>query len=233
MSLAFYLKYPQMTRALMLFDTGPGYRNPQAREGWNQTAYQRAQRFEEGGLAALSGGEEVRTSTHRSAEGLAKAARGMLAQFDSRVIESLEHIKCRPVRCRKKTRRSGGDGPMANGSPAPPSGNRRCGHAVNPHQRVFNDLRRFEGRQGVGAPIACGVARRTPLAKRYIRGVSTWTAGETAGMFAMPSSTLNRLTSDSPRRLCSPQWSWDWPATFSSEALGSESTSRSGAACSR
>ena len=77
----------------MLFDTGPGYRNPQAREGWNQTSYQRAQRFEEGGLAALSGGEEVRTSTHRSAAGLAMAARGMLAQFDSRVIESLENIK--------------------------------------------------------------------------------------------------------------------------------------------
>ena len=93
MSLAFYLKYPGMTRALMLFDTGPGYRNPQAREGWNQTSYQRARRFEEGGLAALSGGEEVRTSTHRSAAGLAMAARGMLAQFDSRVIESLEHIK--------------------------------------------------------------------------------------------------------------------------------------------
>lgn len=93
MSLAFCLKYPQMTRALMLFDTGPGYRNPQAREGWNETAYRRAERFEQGGLAALSGGDEVRASTHRSAQGLAMAARGMLAQFDSRVIESLESIK--------------------------------------------------------------------------------------------------------------------------------------------
>jgi pimeloyl-ACP methyl ester carboxylesterase len=93
MSLAFYLKYPQMTRALMLFDTGPGYRNPQAREGWNQTSYRRAERLEQGGLASLSGGDEVRQAMHRSAEGLAKAARGMLAQFDSRVIESLESIK--------------------------------------------------------------------------------------------------------------------------------------------
>jgi pimeloyl-ACP methyl ester carboxylesterase len=92
MSLAFYLKYPQMTRALMLFDTGPGYRNPQAREGWNQTSYRRAERLEEGGLASLTGGDEVRQSMHRSAEGLAKAARGMLAQFDSRVIECLERI---------------------------------------------------------------------------------------------------------------------------------------------
>ncbi|HXH21185.1 MAG TPA: alpha/beta fold hydrolase [Dehalococcoidia bacterium] len=93
MSLAFYLKYPQMTRALMLFDTGPGYRNPQGREAWNQTAFRRAERLEQGGLASLTGGDEVRQSMHRSAAGLAKAARGMLAQFDSRVIESLESIK--------------------------------------------------------------------------------------------------------------------------------------------
>jgi pimeloyl-ACP methyl ester carboxylesterase len=93
MSLAFYLKYPQMTRALLLFDTGPGYRNPQAREGWNQTSYRRAERLEQGGLASLSGGDEVRQAMHKSAEGLAKAARGMLAEFDSRVIESLDSIK--------------------------------------------------------------------------------------------------------------------------------------------
>ena len=29
MSLAFYLKYPERTRALMLFDTGPGVQEPQ------------------------------------------------------------------------------------------------------------------------------------------------------------------------------------------------------------
>jgi pimeloyl-ACP methyl ester carboxylesterase len=92
MSLAFYLKYPQRTRALMLFDTGPGYRNPKGREGWNETAFARAKRFEEEGLAALGGSAEVRVSQHRSAAGLAHAARGMLAQFDSRVMEVLEHI---------------------------------------------------------------------------------------------------------------------------------------------
>jgi pimeloyl-ACP methyl ester carboxylesterase len=93
MSLAFYLKYPQMTKALMLFDTGPGYRNPQAREGWNQTAYRRAERLEQGGLESLSGGDEVRQSTHRSAAGLAMAARGMLAQFNSNVMECLDSIE--------------------------------------------------------------------------------------------------------------------------------------------
>lgn len=81
-----------MTRALMLFDTGPGYKNPVAREGWNETARRRAEIFESKGLDALGQRAEVRTSTHRSAAGLARVARGMLAQVDSRVIESFEGV---------------------------------------------------------------------------------------------------------------------------------------------
>ena len=92
MSLAFNVRYPEMVNALMLFDTGPGYKNPVAREGWNKTAEQRAVNFETKGLEALGRGAEVRVAQHTSAEGLAKAARGMLAQFDSRIIESLETI---------------------------------------------------------------------------------------------------------------------------------------------
>jgi pimeloyl-ACP methyl ester carboxylesterase len=91
-SLAFYRRYPERALALMLFDTGPGYRNPQSREAWNQNAYRRASTLEEKGLEAMTGGVEVQTSTHRSAAGLARAARGMLAQSDSRVIESLEQV---------------------------------------------------------------------------------------------------------------------------------------------
>lgn len=92
MSLAFNLAHPSMVRALMLFDTGPGYKNPVGREGWNVTAVKRAETFEAKGLDALGGSAEVRVSQHRSAQGLAHAARGMLAQFDSRIIQSLEHI---------------------------------------------------------------------------------------------------------------------------------------------
>lgn len=92
MSLSFNLAHPAMVRALMLFDTGPGYKNPVGREAWNETARKRAETFEEKGLDALGRGAEVRIAQHRSAQGLAHAARGMLAQFDSRVIESLEHI---------------------------------------------------------------------------------------------------------------------------------------------
>ncbi len=93
MSLAFHLAHPARVRALMLFDTGPGYRNPAGREAWNRTAEARALAFETRGLEALGPGAEVRIAQHRSAEGLARAARGMLAQFDSRVIDSLESIR--------------------------------------------------------------------------------------------------------------------------------------------
>ncbi len=94
MSLAFHLVHPERTRALMLFDTGPGYNNPNGREGWNRNfAFPRAEALETRGLEALGGSEEVRVSTHRSAAGLARAARGMLAQFDNRVIQSLAAIQ--------------------------------------------------------------------------------------------------------------------------------------------
>jgi pimeloyl-ACP methyl ester carboxylesterase len=90
MSLAFNLAHPERVHALMLFDTGPGYRNPEARAGWNKMAERRAAEFREQGLEALSSaGREARTSAHRSAEGLALAALGMLRQWDSRVMDSL------------------------------------------------------------------------------------------------------------------------------------------------
>jgi pimeloyl-ACP methyl ester carboxylesterase len=92
MSLAFHLAHPQRTAALLLFDTGPGYRKDEPRAGWNQMATRRAEAFESRGLGALGSSAEVRVSTHRSAAGLANAARGMLVQHDSRVMDSLATI---------------------------------------------------------------------------------------------------------------------------------------------
>ena len=94
MSLAFYNKYPDRVRALMLFDTGPGYRNPDARALWNVHAERWATTLEQDGLDAFKkmGSDEMRADWHESAEGLAKAARGMLAQFDSNVLESLPTV---------------------------------------------------------------------------------------------------------------------------------------------
>ena len=92
MSLAFHLAHPQRTQALMLFDTGPGYRSPDARAGWNKFAKRQGDRLMDGGLDALMQGNEVDVAKHRSAEALAMAAYGMLAQFDDRVINSLPDI---------------------------------------------------------------------------------------------------------------------------------------------
>ena len=35
MSLAFHLAHPQRTRALLIIDTGPGYKKDEPRDGWN------------------------------------------------------------------------------------------------------------------------------------------------------------------------------------------------------
>ncbi|HSG91550.1 MAG TPA: alpha/beta fold hydrolase [Pseudomonadales bacterium] len=93
MSLAFQQAHPDRTRALMLFDTGPGYRSDEARTGWNRFAERQAEKFEARGLDALPRGEETARAQHRSATGLALAARGMLAQFDAHVIDGLAAIE--------------------------------------------------------------------------------------------------------------------------------------------
>ncbi len=92
MSLAFHLAHPERTQALLIIDTGPGYKKDEPRAGWNATSIKRAEKLEAEGLPK-GGGAETRAAPHRNAVGLAKAARGMLTQHDSRVIESLPDIK--------------------------------------------------------------------------------------------------------------------------------------------
>ncbi|KAK3671515.1 hypothetical protein LTR78_008614 [Recurvomyces mirabilis] len=96
MSLAFYRVHPERVRALLIIDTGPGFKNDKARESWNATARQTGDRFDRDGLSHLQSSvmsAERRISTHRDAKGLAMAARGMLAQRNAAVIESLPIIK--------------------------------------------------------------------------------------------------------------------------------------------
>lgn len=90
MSLAFNRVHPERVEALLIIDTGPGFKKDEAREAWNQTALKTAQRWEEQGLALLQTfSPERRQASHRSAEGLARAGRRMLTQRDAKVIESL------------------------------------------------------------------------------------------------------------------------------------------------
>jgi pimeloyl-ACP methyl ester carboxylesterase len=94
MSLAFYRNHPERVSALLIIDTGPGFKKDDARDAWNKRAHETGDRFEREGLAALkSAGRERSTVSHRDASGLARAARGMLTQRDARVIESLADIK--------------------------------------------------------------------------------------------------------------------------------------------
>jgi pimeloyl-ACP methyl ester carboxylesterase len=95
-SLAFYLAHPEMVRALVICDSGPGYRNAEARAAWNARALERASELEAKGLDALAGrSREMREAIghHASAQGLAHAARGMLAQEGSAVIDGLATIQ--------------------------------------------------------------------------------------------------------------------------------------------
>ena len=94
MSLAFYRAHPARVRALLIIDTGPGFKKDDAREAWNKRAHDTGDRFEREGLAGLtSGGRERSSVSHRDTSGLARAARGMLNQRDARVIELLPDIK--------------------------------------------------------------------------------------------------------------------------------------------
>jgi pimeloyl-ACP methyl ester carboxylesterase len=93
MSLAFHLAHPDRCLALLIIDTGPGYKKDEARAGWNATAIRRAENFEKNGLPPpTAGGAETRGAPHRNAIGLAKAARGMLTQHTPAVINSLPDI---------------------------------------------------------------------------------------------------------------------------------------------
>jgi pimeloyl-ACP methyl ester carboxylesterase len=94
MSLAFYRAHPERVRALLIIDTGPGFKKDEARDAWNKRAFETGDRFEREGLGVLKSASRERSSViHRDASGLARAARGMLTQRDAGVIETLPQIK--------------------------------------------------------------------------------------------------------------------------------------------
>ena len=67
-------------RALLIIDTGPGFKKDDAREAWNRRAHDTGDRFEREGLEVLKSASRERSGvTHRDAQGLARAARGMFA----------------------------------------------------------------------------------------------------------------------------------------------------------
>jgi pimeloyl-ACP methyl ester carboxylesterase len=94
MSLAFYADYPEMVEALLIIDTGPGFKQDAARDAWNRMAIARAEVIERDEKKALeSRSPEQTMATHKDLQGLAFAARNMLTQYTSRVIKSLPQIE--------------------------------------------------------------------------------------------------------------------------------------------
>ena len=75
MSLAFYQRFPEKVSSLLVVDTGPGFKNNEARDDWNKYAIKSAERYES-----------------RGRKGIGNAARGMLTQKDDRIINSLADI---------------------------------------------------------------------------------------------------------------------------------------------
>src|ERR1700681_1259124 len=93
MALAFYRGHPERVRALLIIDTGPGFKKDEAREAWNKRAYETAERLEREGLAVLKSLSRERSdAAHRDASGLTRAARGLLTRRDARVIELLPNV---------------------------------------------------------------------------------------------------------------------------------------------
>src|SRR3981189_3708925 len=94
MSLAFYRAHPDRVRALLIIDTGPGFKKDDAREVWNKRAHETGDRFDREGLEVLKSASRERSGVeHRDASGLAPAGRGLLTQRGAGVIETLPQIK--------------------------------------------------------------------------------------------------------------------------------------------
>jgi pimeloyl-ACP methyl ester carboxylesterase len=91
LSLAFCRAHPARVAALVLVDTGPGFRNDEARERWNEWARQRGDEIDRAGLSAAAS-TEVRQARHRDVHGVAQAARYVLTQADGSVMQSLPGI---------------------------------------------------------------------------------------------------------------------------------------------
>ena len=93
LSLLLCARHPERVTALVLVDTGPGFRDDAARQGWNSWVGQLADDLQARGLAALRPSPETVAAQHPGGgAALAAAARAILRQRDGEVLESLGAI---------------------------------------------------------------------------------------------------------------------------------------------
>jgi pimeloyl-ACP methyl ester carboxylesterase len=76
LSLELQRQHPARVAALVLADTGPGYRNAEGRAGWNDVCESFAVALETEGPDGLPAGEDVQASTHRNVDGLVQGGAG-------------------------------------------------------------------------------------------------------------------------------------------------------------
>jgi pimeloyl-ACP methyl ester carboxylesterase len=91
MSLAYRLAHPARVAALVLIDTGPGFKKDAARAQWNERARARGDDLRARGAAALSSSPEAHLQPQNYV-GLCHAAHGMLTQRSADVIASLPDV---------------------------------------------------------------------------------------------------------------------------------------------
>lgn len=91
MSLAYHLAHRDRVRALMLIDTGPGFKQDAARDDWNAYARKKGDDLLARGAAALSRSAEAHLQKQNFG-GLKHAAHGMLTQQTADAIYSLPDI---------------------------------------------------------------------------------------------------------------------------------------------
>jgi pimeloyl-ACP methyl ester carboxylesterase len=93
LSLLLCARHPERVAALVLVDTGPGFRDDAAREAWNTWVRALADELDARGLSALRAGPESLGAEHLSgAPGLVAAARAILSQRDGEVLGSLAQL---------------------------------------------------------------------------------------------------------------------------------------------
>jgi pimeloyl-ACP methyl ester carboxylesterase len=144
LSLAFRRDHVDRVDGLLIIATGPGFRNDEARQGWNDMTEQLASGMEEKGFAGqrLMPAAEAQ-SRHGTAKGLIHAARGILPQRDASVMDSLASINVPTLvlaGAKDQQFAKATDYMAARISAAEKVVIGNAGHSVNVHQRdAFNE----------------------------------------------------------------------------------------------
>lgn len=100
-ALTYYFKHPERVRALILADSGPGFRNPERRAEWTRSRETVAQLLEEGGMPAFAKSKYALLDYYTAPNimlqhdptGLAHVNRKVLVIPDSQLIDRLPEIR--------------------------------------------------------------------------------------------------------------------------------------------